>query len=178
MIENSVSRPPHGRPAAEAGFSLIEALIAALLLLFIVLGVLPLFSRAMMNNLQGNDASNISNGAVEGFEQLLALPFDNQLLTLAGGATQRDITQAYSLKHNEWVLPTDLASGDEAQYTRTLRLEYFQFSDLSDDGALDDPLPGDFDPTYIQLKRLQIRIQNERTVGAPPFTAQTLHVFG
>lgn len=177
MTENSVPRSPHGRPAAEAGFSLIEALIAALLLLFIVLGVLPLFSRAMMNNIQGNDSSNISNGAVEGFEQLLALPFDNQLLTLAGGVTQRDITQVYSLKHNEWVLPTDLASGDEAQYTRTLRLEYFQFDDL-EDGSLDDPLAGDFDPTYIQLKRLQIQIQNERTVGAPPFIAQTLHVFG
>ena len=105
MSQTHVSSPSRARPQAEAGFSLIEALIAALLLLFIVIGVLPLFSRAMMNNIQGNDSSNISNSAVGGFEELLALPFDNQALTLPGGAAENTTTQVYSLHHNEWILP-------------------------------------------------------------------------
>lgn len=177
MSQTHVSSPSRARPQAEAGFSLIEALIAALLLLFIVIGVLPLFSRAMMNNIQGNDSSNISNSAVGGFEELLALPFDNQALTLPGGAAENTTTQVYSLHHNEWILPADLGAGDEAQYTRTIRLEQFQLSDLTDNNRLDNPLPGGSDPTFIQLKRLRIQIQNERTVGAPPFTVHTLHVF-
>jgi hypothetical protein len=177
LSQTHVSSPRRARPEAEAGFSLIEALIAALLLLFIVIGVLLLFSRAMMNNIQGNDASNISNAAVEGFEELLALPFDNQTLTLPAGVTQTTTTEVYSLLHNEWILPADLTAGDEAQYTRTVQLEQFQLSDLTDDGRLDTPLPGGSLTTFVQLKRLEIQIQNERLVGAPPFTVQTLHVF-
>jgi len=172
-----VLRPKPGPRAEEAGFSLIEALIAALLLLFIVLGVLPLFSRAMMNNIQGNDSSNIANAAVEGFEQSLALPFDNDQISLPAGQAVRTTTQVYSLLHNEWILPADLAAGDEAQYTRTERLQQFQLSDLTDNGQLDNPLPGGTAPTFVQLKRIEIQIQNERTLGAPPFTVQTLHVF-
>jgi len=176
LNENDGLRPPH-RPPSEAGFSLVEALIAALLLLFIVVGVLPLFSRAMMNNIQGNDSSNISNAAVDGFEQLLALPFDNELLLLPAGQPQRTVQQVYSLNYNEWILPADLVSGDQAQYTRTLRLEQYQLSDLTEDGLLDNPLPGGTDDSFVQLRLLEIQLDNERTVGAPPFVAQTLHVF-
>ena len=43
---------PSAERRPEAGFSLIEVLIASMLLLFIVIGVLPLFSRSMINNLQ------------------------------------------------------------------------------------------------------------------------------
>lgn len=177
MNNPNALRPEPGPRAEETGFSLIEALIAALLLLFIVLGVLPLFSRAMMNNIQGNDSSNIANGAVEGFEESLALPFDNDQNTVPAGQPTRTTTEVYSLLHNEWILPADLAAGDEAQYTRTQRLQQFQLSDLTDNGLLDNPLPGGTATTFVQLKRIEIEIQNERMLGAPPFTVQTLHVF-
>ena len=75
------ARQPRAAPAAplasEAGFSVIEGLIAALLLLIVTLGILPLFSRAMNNNVKGNDSTRQSNAAIDAFESAVALPFNS-----------------------------------------------------------------------------------------------------
>ena len=73
-------RPAHA-PAA-AGFSLIEALIAAAILLIIALGLIPLFSRAITDNVNGNDATQATNGSRTQLEDMLGLPFANTRLTV------------------------------------------------------------------------------------------------
>ena len=61
---------PAGRHGA-AGFSIIEALIAAAILLIIALGLLPLFSRSINDNVSGNDATQATNGSRTQIEELL-----------------------------------------------------------------------------------------------------------
>ena len=41
----------------ERGFSVVEALVAAAIILVIASGVLPMFTRAMVNNVAGNEST-------------------------------------------------------------------------------------------------------------------------
>ena len=111
----------------EAGFSIIEGLIAALLLLVVTLGILPLFSRAMNNNVKGNDSTRQSNGATDAFETSVALPFNSGAMTVPGGGpTSVVVTETLALKKiaspsggadmtmsTRWELPADLGTYDD-----------------------------------------------------------------
>ena len=74
--DRTVPRPRH----SEAGFSLIEGLIAAALLLLVLVSILPLFTQSMLNNATGNDSSYISNAAVDGFERISSRELPSALL--------------------------------------------------------------------------------------------------
>jgi len=59
-----MGNPDHRRTGRrDAGFSIIEALIAAAILLIIALGLLPLFTRSISDNVSGNDATQATNGS-------------------------------------------------------------------------------------------------------------------
>ena len=82
-------RIPEDRPAAPhgtAGFSIIEALIAAAILLIIALGLLPLFSRSISDNVSSNDATQATNGSRTEVEELLNVPFNNTRIVVLNGA--------------------------------------------------------------------------------------------
>lgn len=152
----------------EAGFSLIEGLIAAVILLFVILGILPLMSRAMANNLAGNDASIQNNASVDGTERLISLPFNAPDLTIDPGVTSRLVEQVYSLERNQWIDKTIFESdseydADTAQFTRSGTIEQFNALEFDDgDPDLDTPLDGSTDPGSVHLKRIRMEIQNER----------------
>ncbi len=54
--------------SAEAGFSIVEGLVAAALLLIIAVSILPMFTRALQNNLAGGRASQLSTFATADIE--------------------------------------------------------------------------------------------------------------
>lgn len=171
----SIDSNPSAERPHEAGFSLVEVLIASVLLLFIVIGVLPLFSRSMMNNIQGNDASNVTNAAVESFETLFAVPFNNDLISLPAGQTLIQRQDFYSLKTNRWL--TVIPAGDRAQYQRTLNLRQFSFADVAEDGIFDTPLDGGAEPGNIQFKSFELEIGNNRSIDAPLYRVRALQSF-
>lgn len=55
----------------QRGLSLVEAVITVALIGFIVLGVVPLFHRAVMNNIYGGDASQMTAFSRSGLETLV-----------------------------------------------------------------------------------------------------------
>lgn len=69
----------------QAGFSLIEGLVAIAVLLIIVVGIIPLFTQAMVSNAAGRHMTQASNFASDGFETLLQMPLNNELLTVPVG---------------------------------------------------------------------------------------------
>ena len=79
------------RQRSSAGFSMIEALIAAAILLIIALGLLPLFTRSINDNVSGNDASQATNGSRTEAEEMLQLPFNNTRLAVPAGSTQLQV---------------------------------------------------------------------------------------
>ena len=153
-----VFRPQRRHP--QAGFSLIEAMIAALLLLIVILGILPLVTRGIMNNLQGNDASNEANASMDGIERLLSLPFDNIAMEVPTGSTSLVSQDFYTLTGHDWV--TTVPSTDLAQYTRTSTIQQYSASDLDLDETLDSPLDGGVGSEFVHIKRITMTIQNAR----------------
>ncbi len=152
------------RARRERGLSLIEATIAAALLLIIAAGVLPMFTQAMVNNLAGADSSASSNGARTMTEELFQLPWDNVRLTLVAG-NELVAEEYYSLADKEWKAGVE-PSGDPALWTRTATVR--QYSVLALDDEIIDPaeaLDFDADPGQIHLKEIEVAVVGTRTGG-------------
>lgn len=146
-----------------SGFSLIEVLIAATLLLFIALGVLPLFTRSMIDNNSGAEATKVANMARSRLEQLYQLPFNSVEMTITGG-TENILDQYFSENDHQWkdgVPPND--GSDLVMWTRVATIRQYAVNAL-DDQELDpaEALPAGTDPSRIHLKELEIVVQGLR----------------
>ncbi len=67
-----------------AGFTLIEILVALVILSFVALGIAGLFTHAVKTNASGHDYALLATEARFALETLQALPFDHADLTMAG----------------------------------------------------------------------------------------------
>lgn len=70
---------------SQAGFSVLEGLIAMAVLLIVVLGLIPLFTQSMVNNVAGRHLMQASNFATDSFEAAQGLPLGNELLDVPDG---------------------------------------------------------------------------------------------
>ena len=165
---------------AEAGFSLLEGLIAAALLLLVLVSILPLFSQAMLNNLQGNDASYVSNGTVDGFERISSLPFDNFFINISDPPPNGDSDDTTTVQPDRWALQGDSwvqdisqspVANDEVQFTRRATIQQFHIVDLTEDGILTNPLPAGTSESGVHIKVVRMNLTGQRRIGAPAFQA-------
>jgi len=79
---------------SEAGFTLIEALIAVLVLVIGIMAIASLFAVAATSNSVANQSTAATSAAAETLEQLKAMPFS--ALTVGGGLTGTCTAGAYS----------------------------------------------------------------------------------
>jgi type II secretory pathway pseudopilin PulG len=168
------------RRRAESGFSMIEALIAAGILLIIAVGLLPVFTRAVQDNVTGNDASQATNNSRTRVEEMLGVPFDNLVMTVPVGSTQRQTIESWAQgtvdqtgDANEGWWPNAPTNRGTLLWTRTTRVRQYSISAL-DDGDLDrlddgltgeDELPGNTQPTFVHLKEIEVTITNPKQGG-------------
>ncbi len=185
------STTPCARPdSKEAGFSIIEGLIAALLLLVVTLGILPLFSRAMNNNVKGSDSTRQANGATDAFETSISLPFNSGAMTVPSGSTSVVANETLALKKiasptggidqtlsNRWELPADLASDDVPVMTRQHTLRQFSFDDYADSQTFDLPLDGDVENRLVHLKVLDVVLQDATGSAALPYRTRIIQAY-
>ncbi len=172
--------------AGERGFSLLEGLIAAALLLIVTVGVLPLFSRSMLNNVKGNDSTRQSFGAVDGFEHYIAEPFNSFDLSVPPGQSQVLTTDFIALRNEPSTtggpLISDIAwrpvvdSGDLQQFQRDRLLQQYSYDDFKDNQVLDTPLDGATEPRLVHLKQVQTQIQSTDSPGQT-YTVQFIQGF-
>jgi len=78
------------QPSREAGFSLVEALVATGILLLIAIGLIPLFASSILNNTRGSDSTVSTNFSRTQVESLLQLPFNSPSLTVPAAAGQAE----------------------------------------------------------------------------------------
>lgn len=169
-------RPRRQRPAVrrgEAGFSIIEAIIAAAILLIIALGLLPVFSRSINDNVTGNDATQATNGSRTELEELLQMPFNNTRIVVASGQTQTQTkdfytrakadpsTGAYEIGDATEGWTADATSRGPVLWNRTTTVQQYGITDLND-GKLDTPLDGSTQANFVHLKQIQVLIENPK----------------
>lgn len=159
------------RPAATAGFSMIEALIAAAILLLIALGLIPLFSRSIMDNSNGNDLTQGSNHGKTQLEELIQVPFNNEAVVVPGGADELAVVDSWaqgdpdeSNDEDEGWWPDEPTDRGTVLWRRTTRVRQFSVSELGD-GRLeeDEALPGGTQPNFVHLKQVVVELENEKS---------------
>lgn len=124
--------------ARQVGFSLLEVLIAAVMLLVIAVGVAPMFSRALQSNTQGGRASVMSTFVVQNIEAVNQTLIDHEdwdidadVLDLgtrywdSGNATDNDNR---TLGAGQW---SDVDTGAGIYlWERTTKLRKYTFADV------------------------------------------------
>jgi Tfp pilus assembly protein PilV len=139
----------------ESGFSLIEVMVAGVILLVIALGLVPLYMRSIRSNVEGFDYTQVSNWAKSRAEEYLQLGFGDAKLTVPGGSEELTVEDFYSNRLHEWV--DEVAEGDVALVTRTTTVRQFGIGDLTT--ALDGGTPLD----AIHLKEITVAVTGNKS---------------
>lgn len=171
MTEPQVPRSPH----REAGFSLVEGLIAAALMLLVVMGILPLFTSAIRANFVGETTMVATNTARSSFEDFLTRDFNDTAMTVPAGA-QSLVTQDF------WASSVNVAgqpiepyywqavppAGAMVTWQRTATTRQFNVAAIDASDPLQvvqmhdsTPLTGGSDPSFILVKEIEVLLENQ-----------------
>lgn len=192
------------RSPAQRGMSLIEVLIAVLIMTVVALGIIPLFTRSIRQNREGGNYTNLTNVARSALEEVKGLDLNSPQLKIANASTVRNMYQYYDTATRTWFswdvagagtwqdlggLPTALDNGalpaappSTAVWYRTITVEQFLSADLTDDGVLDHPLLGSTDAMDVHLKRIRVAVRPmwgaESIFGRPtPVSLEVIKAF-
>ena len=139
----------------ERGFSVVEVLIATLIFLIIAVGILPLFAASARSNLEGREATEVSNFGRSSIEDLLQAPISDPRLAVPSGSTVRVSDEYWSQTSKSWK-PGTGTSADPALWRRRTRVRQYNVSNLS------VPLDGGIDSGQVHLKEVEVQVWHGR----------------
>jgi type II secretory pathway pseudopilin PulG len=169
----------------ERGMSLVEALIAMALLLLVAIGILPLFTRAMVNNAAGAESTLAANHARHRLEELGQLPITNIALEVSTGnqlLTQDQYFSGQNARGDEEWDAAGAGTGFET-WLRTTRVRQFRLldppgaidadldgvvdgigglEDADEDGEFDNPLGPTTDLSSIHIREISVELVSPR----------------
>jgi len=174
LMRRTLIRPRSAaRKSARAGrgFSLLEVLIGSAFLIVIVLGVLAMFTQAVVSNEAGAASMEVTNLARSQLEQLLESPFNSGTLVLDSGS--ENVTDSYYSQYlHQWVegeAPTD--GSDNALWMATTTVRQYNNS-AWDDGVLDplEALSATTPTAFVHFKEIQVMVEGGNQPGmlGPP----------
>lgn len=161
-VELISARHRLGRGAA-SGFSLIEALLASVILMIVALGVLPLFSRAMVSNLAGSESTSLSSMAMERAEEFYQYPFNSPRLTIPAGSTEVFYDEVWTDTDGRWIDGTAAeVANDETKvlWTRRTRVRQFGINDVL--AGSPTPLDGNAPTGSVHVKEIEVEVASAR----------------
>jgi len=184
------------------GFTLIEVVIAMGMVLIAMAGLLPLFMRSVLQNIEGRESTIAGNHGRSEMETFSELTFNNWELNIAAG-TERTNQMFYTNGEidkrgdESWV--TVVPAGEISPWTLTTTIRQFGINGVVDsdldgvidiirgledddfDGEFDNPLPAGTIPGAIHLKQVEVDIAGEKDWaqggGAGEITVETLKAF-
>jgi Tfp pilus assembly protein PilV len=157
MNERTDSSAPALR-TSERGFSLIEALIAAVLLLFVALSLVPVFTMAARSNVTGQDNTKAANFARERLEQIWALSLDDPMIAVTSG-TATNIDEYYLDSTRTWTLLSGTVPAS-ASWTRRTTIRNFTEANLT------TPLPA-ASSNGTEMKEITVEVRSTRDKAGP-----------
>lgn len=166
MAEQHATGGEGSRLWAQAGVSLLEALIALVLLMVVALGLVPVITRSIASNAQGNSSSTATNHARSRMEALLQVRFDAAPLAVPGGSIAGTSSEYLAPAAARWVAG-EPPPGAGALWHRTVEVRQYAAADLIADGALDVPLDGSVPAARVQLKSIRVRVRSAWPPGSP-----------
>ena len=168
--------------SAQHGFTLLEMLIAMALMAVMLVGILPLFTKSMSNNVEGNQLTEVTNRAREHVEKLLALSITAEELTVPAGQTVLQTSEMYSDAQDVWIEEADFPADEVALYSRITEVRQYSLSAIDFDTEFSEAeaLNGSEPTQNVHLKEIIVRVNS----GRPTFLsmlgrnkAVTLRVF-
>jgi prepilin-type N-terminal cleavage/methylation domain-containing protein len=174
-----------------SGFTLLEVLVAAALLLVVLVGLLPLFMRSILENVEGRESTQVSNHGRSELEIMKQLRFNNPEFEITTG-TENVVQQFWTMGDpdyvgdEEWV--DTVPAGEFALWDRTTTVRQYGINGVIDndldgiidqiigledddfDGYLDNPLVAGSLPGSIHLKEVDVQVesQSERAITGEP----------
>ena len=161
----------------QRGFSVVEVLIATLIFLVIAVGILPLFAASTKNNMDGREATEVSNFGRSAVEDLLQASFSDANLIVPSAANVLERNEYYSNTDKIWKAGTG-TSTDRAQWRRRVRVRQYNVNDITADGIFDNPLPGSTDLGQVHLKEIEVEVWNGRDDNALLSSGRRLTALG
>lgn len=164
--------------ARDAGFSLVEALIAAALVLVISLGVMPLFTYAVVQNVSGKESTISTNFSRSTTEELIALPLDRDILRPPTGDESKEICTDYEPGVGWEVVTCGAAVVGQPTWARTISIQQYNINEIYDgDSAagvptFKNPVVGydisnsRFD-SFVHVRELMVITEGQRAPDSP-----------
>ena len=165
MTSRTPPLPPCRR---QRGFSMIEALIAAALIGVVAIGVIPMFTRAMSDNMAGSDYTRVSNYARSDEEDFSREPFSNYTTAVTGTGTTGQIVEYIDPVSKLWVQVATLAQvpkNPNIVWTRTTTYRQYGAKDMDDDQVFDYPLAGGTTAAAVHLMEATVQVQSISALG-------------
>jgi prepilin-type N-terminal cleavage/methylation domain-containing protein len=160
----AASRP--GRGDRQSGFSLVEMLVASMLLLVVILGVVPLFVRSMISNTGGNEYTQLSNFSKSQVEELFQLDFNDARLTIPAGDTEVSVDEYWDETAKKWK-SGPVPAGTNPPWTRNTVVRQYNVSAVDQtlenfDVEKAEALDGGVAATAVHLKEIVITVESTR----------------
>ena len=179
------------RVRRQGGFSLVEVLVGFLVLLLVLVGLLPMFTRAVIHNVQGRESTYVTNLGGAQLEHHMQLAFNNWDLEIDAGSV-RPTTQfwgnGYQNKLGDEGWRDNPPTTELALWQKTTEVRQFSINGVNDndldgvldeivgledidhDGYFDNSLPAGTSPNAIHLKEVRVIMvstRNSSSLGVP-----------
>ena len=193
--------PRRGRSRREAGYSLVEVLLGLTILMIALVGLMPLFTKSIQQNLEGKQSTEATGFGRTELEEMLQVDFNNWMVHVEDGNERAD--------HYYWRDSDPATRGEEvwteinpapvaAPWEMDSVVRQFGIRDVRDDdldgimeiivgledtdgdGVWDNPLPAGSLPGFVHLKTLDVSLQKKSTLtmGEPVrLDLQTIKAF-
>jgi prepilin-type N-terminal cleavage/methylation domain-containing protein len=167
FLQAGRSRTARGRatPPDAAGFSLVEVLLALALMALLMVGVLPLFTTSMTNNVQGNEVMEVTSRARGHLESMMVVPFDGESMTIPVGETELVARALWSDAGERWFTEAEFPVDEVPRYSRVTRVRQFNLSAIDvNDTELEpeEALAGGTPPSLVHVKEIEVRVNSGR----------------
>ena len=152
-------------PGRENGFTLLELLIAMALMAILMVGVLPLFTKSMSNNVEGGQLTEVTNRARLHVEEILAMPQDAEELRVPDGETELVTTELWSAQSERWIVEALFPVAEAVTFTRVTRVRQFNMSAINTidvEFEESEALPGGSPNNLVHIKEILVRVHTGR----------------
>jgi prepilin-type N-terminal cleavage/methylation domain-containing protein len=150
----------------QCGFSMVETLIAAALIGVVAVGIIPLFTRAMTDNIAGADYTRVTNYAKSKEEDFSRISFLQPAIQVQSGQPNLMTTEYMNPTNLQWE-PTLASPANPLEiWTRTTTITQYNIGNTDDPTSMfDTPLPGGTQVDQVHIMQAQVQVKSVSPVG-------------